>query len=81
MKKNLEQNKFRTALVKEIDIFLERTGMSKSSFGLFLFNDGKFLPQFWRGADIKISSIGKIREFLDNYNYEQPQRRGDDASA
>lgn len=63
----------RTPLVKElrgeIKEFLARTEMTASSFGLTVVKDSNFAARLQKPkADIKASTIDKVRKYLDREN-------------
>ncbi len=53
-----------TNILKEIDDFLEHSGMAESTFGKKTLNDGKLVDRLRKGGDVVSRNLDKIREFI-----------------
>jgi hypothetical protein len=54
----------REELLKEIDAFLQQTGMTKSVFGTLAANDDKFVERVRGGAGFTVRKLDSVRKFM-----------------
>lgn len=62
----------RDTLLREIDAFLERTGMTETRFGRAALNDGHFLRRLRQGGNITLRTVERVQAFM--RTGQQPQR-------
>lgn len=55
----------RDTLLREIDAFRERVGMSETRFGRAALNDGHFLRRLRQGGNITLRTVERVRAFID----------------
>ncbi len=58
----------RTELIKEIEAFLKKTGMTPTRFSERSTGDRTLMISLDRGRDLKLSTVEKIRAFMRNYD-------------
>lgn len=51
----------------EIEAFLKRSGMAHTTFGTKAVGNAMFVQKIREGADPKISTAEKVREFIENF--------------
>ncbi|MBQ5783611.1 MAG: hypothetical protein IIW11_01320 [Bacteroidales bacterium] len=51
--------------------FLEKTGMSASSFGLQAKNDPSFVFRIMSGQEVKEDGKNRVLDFINNYKQEE----------
>ena len=56
-----------TALLGEIEAFLERTGMTQTSFGLMAMNDGNYISRLRGGRTPTLQTLDRVRLFIRRY--------------
>jgi TnpA family transposase len=54
----------RDTLLREIDAFCEREGMSETRFGRAALNDGHFLRRLREGGNITLRTVERVRAFM-----------------
>lgn len=54
-------------LLCDIEQFIIEHNMTATAFGLLAVNDGRFIQQLRDGRDLRISTVSKIRLFMDNH--------------
>lgn len=59
MENSLEQ------LLREIDVFMRTAGYSDTRFGEECLNDRHLIHRLRKGSDIKLSTVDKIRQFIE----------------
>jgi len=69
----------RSRLLKEVEWFLQATGMSASRFGTEAVNDPSLVLGLRRGRECKRATRLKIRKFI--HSWRQPRRRTMEAAA
>ena len=62
----------RDTLLREIDAFCEREGMTATRFGRAALNDGHFLRRLREGGNITLRTVDRVRAFIQRYG--QPQQ-------
>ena len=55
------------SLLGEIDTFIEAHSLSESQFGLLCMKDKHFVRQLREGRDIRMSTQGKVKQFMLTY--------------
>lgn len=58
----------REQLIKEMDAFLQQTGMTKSVFGTLAANDDKFVERVKAGSGFTVRTLDRVRKFMSEYN-------------
>lgn len=64
----------REQITDEIDAFLERTGLTPTTLGRLAVNDLSFVQRLRDGADIRASTIDRLRAFMANYEAKSAKR-------
>lgn len=59
-------------LLKDIDEFLEKSGMAETTFGRKSVNDGKAVGRLRSGKRMWPETINRIRQFIDAENSDAP---------
>jgi hypothetical protein len=54
----------RDALLKDIEAFIERAGMARSTFGRLAVNDGKFVDRIAAGGGLTVRTVERVRAFI-----------------
>lgn len=54
----------RDDLLNEIELFLERWGMSPTRFGQLCMNDHTFVRRLRRGGDVRLATAERVRTFI-----------------
>ena len=62
----------------DIEAFLKRSGMPPTTFGKKAAGDAMFVQRIRQGADPKISTAAKVREFMENF-WAEKRLKGDSA--
>lgn len=57
----------RDALLAEIEAFLHRHGVAASEFGRAALNDTSLVKRLRDGADVRLSTADRIRDFIRSY--------------
>lgn len=57
----------REQLLKEMDAFLQQTGMTKSVFGTLAANDDKFVERVRAGSGFTVRTLDRVRKFMNDY--------------
>ena len=52
------------SLIKDIEGFCRRYGMSQRQFGELALNDAKLIPQLRAGRDVRMSTVARIKDFI-----------------
>lgn len=55
------------SLLLEIETFMEAHSLSESQFGLLSMKDKHFVRQLRDGRDIRLSTQGKVKQFMLSY--------------
>lgn len=55
------------SLLSEIETFIEAHGLSATAFGEQALRDKHFVRELREGRDIRLSTQGKVREFMLTY--------------
>ncbi len=53
--------------LNEIDAFRQQHGLSEWQFGEMALNDRHFIRQLRTGRDMRLSTFGKVRAFMESY--------------
>jgi hypothetical protein len=53
-----------TALLAEIDAFLQRSGVTQTDFGKAVMNNSSFVRQLRTGGGVTLRTLDKVREFI-----------------
>ena len=64
-----------TALLRDIEAYLERTGVAETTFGRRVVNDGKFVGRLRDGKGITIATVERVQAFLSANQPVTPPRR------
>ena len=64
----------RDTLLREIDAFCEREGMTATRFGRAALNDGHFLRRLREGGNITLRTVERVRAFINAQPQRQPER-------
>lgn len=67
-------------LAQEVDSFLSRTGMASSTFGRRAAGDWRFVKRLRAGDDFRISTVERVRAFM-NPAPATPGNDGQDSAA
>jgi hypothetical protein len=68
-------------LLHDVEAFLSGRGMSATAFGLLSVNDGKFVARLRSGANMTLSTVDRVREFLATTHPDaHPRARPQDAA-
>lgn len=51
-------------LIRQIDAFIARHGMTDTAFGLAAVNDGKIVPRIRLGKNITLRTVQRLTEFM-----------------
>lgn len=51
-------------LLSEIENFLRTRKIAETTFGRLAVNDGKFVPRLRLGANMTLSTVDRVREFI-----------------
>jgi len=62
-------------LLREIDAFLERTGITQTRFGVEAMNNSSFVRQLRKGGSVTLRTVDKVREFMSEWEIESRKRR------
>lgn len=54
----------------DIEAFLKRSGMAHTTFGAKAVGNAMFVQKLREGADPKISTAERVREFMENFSRE-----------
>jgi len=57
-------------LLSDIKAFRERTGMKEGRFGLLAVGDRKLVRQIREGRDLRLSTLQRIQNFMEEYRAE-----------
>lgn len=52
-------------LLREVESFVARRGVSESYLGLLAVNDGKFVQRLRAGKNMTLATIDKVRTYMD----------------
>ena len=63
----------RMHLLREIDVFLERTGMSATAFGRGAVKDGHLVADLRAGRDLTLTTVDRVKEFMARHSAPQQQ--------
>ena len=63
------------ALLREIDAFLQRTGITQTQFGQEAMNNGSFVRQLRSGSGITLRTLDKVRAFMTEWDDQKRRRR------
>lgn len=63
----------RDTLLREIDAFRQREGMTETRFGRAALNDGHFLRRLRHGGNITLRTVERVQAFM--RDYDQPRQR------
>ena len=58
------------AFIKEIEDFLDRTGMRHTTFGKAAMSDPSFVTRMRKGGNPTMKTIEKVRAFIEDYGPE-----------
>jgi hypothetical protein len=64
----------RDTLLREIDAFRERTGMTDTRFGRAALNDGHFVRRLREGGNITLRTVERVRAFMRADSAPQPRQ-------
>jgi hypothetical protein len=65
----------REQLLRDIEDFLERHGMTPSAFGLAAVNDAKLVPNLRKNLDIRTRTMDRARQFMRERDSSPPGKR------
>lgn len=65
-----------TQLLRDIEAFLETSGMTATALGLAAVNDGHLVRDLREGVDIRASKIDRVRKFMADYRPPRPRAKG-----
>ncbi len=68
-------------ILTQIDAFCARHGLAETRFARMVLNDPSFVYRLRAGADIKRSTIVKVRKFMDSYKPRPTTRRRAEGNA
>lgn len=51
-------------LLADVDEFLRANDIASTSFGVCAVNDGKFVPRLRAGANMRLSTLSRVRDFI-----------------
>ena len=54
-------------LIDDIAAFIETHELSESQFGVLALNDKNLIPDMRDGRDMRMSTVAKLRAFMDSY--------------
>lgn len=57
-------------LLSDIEGFCAQHGLSEWQFGELVLNDRHFIRQLRDGRDLRMSTLGKVKDFMDEYPRE-----------
>ena len=72
----LRMTKASKELIRQIDAFLKRTGMSPTAFGEKAMNERGFVKRLRGGSDLRTATMEKIQDFMIRCEKHPKQRRG-----
>ena len=52
------------ALLAEVNAFCDRTGMTKTAFGMKALGDPSFVGSLAKGRDLRMTTVAKVRAFM-----------------
>ena len=58
-------------LITEIDAFCAEHGLTEGQFGVAALKDKNFIPDLRAGRDIRLSTAGKVQDFMATYRPKQ----------
>ena len=61
-------------LITQIEAFSTKHGLSEWQFGELVMNDRHFIRQLRTGRDLRMSTVERVKTFLDTYPEAQPVR-------
>ena len=70
-----------SALLAEIEAYLDASGLAATAFGIAAVNDGHLVRDLRDGVDIRASKIDRVREFMAENAKPKRGRPGNAAAA
>lgn len=70
----LYRSRMNTALLAEIERFLERSGYSASRFGVLAAGNGKLVQRLRAGSDVTTKTEARIRQWIAENEDRRPNR-------
>ena len=71
----------REQLIKDIEAFIKRHGLSDAEFGILALNDSSFVLRVKRGMSPTLDRYDRVRRFMDEYKSPLGRRRAESRSA
>lgn len=63
-----------TTLLSEIEMFMSAHGLAETTFGQKALGDKHFVKQLREGRDIRLSTQGKVMQFMLTYASDREQQ-------
>lgn len=63
------------ALLREIDAFLDQSGMTQTKFGIEVMNNSSFVRQLRNGGSVTLRTQDRVRAFINGWDKKKKTRQ------